>query len=115
MQEKYLVKLEISLPIKITTKRIHSKIINLFAKTNGVGGCTYSLFTRPAHFKGKWVDSRKRKVIDDYISIIYGCYNIEKANISIEDLIKQIKQMIEREGGEDLAWIVYSQVACLTN
>lgn len=53
------------------------------------------------------------KIVDD-ISWIYACYDLEHANVDIRMVISYIKQMIESEGGETLAWITYCPVAIHT-
>lgn len=111
MSEKYLTKIEINLPFATNTIDILKKIKDLFIDTKGIGGCTYSIPSNPPIFKGEWFNAKSGKIISDNIVWIYGCYDIEKAAVELNDLLEYIRQMIETEGGEDLAWITYSNVA----
>lgn len=115
MNEKYLTKIEVNLPIKPKAiRKVLPKIIDLFLDTDGIGGCTYSIPSDPPMLKGLWLDPKTKKRVDDSIVWIYGCYDIENASIGIKDLIKLIKELVEKEAGEDLAWITYSNVCILT-
>lgn len=110
MNEKHLTKIEINLPVKTKSIKTLPKIIDLFLDTEGIGGCTYSLPSKPPIFKGIWLNPETKKKVPDDIVWIYACYDIEEANIEVEDLIKMIKEIVEKEAGEDLAWIIYSSV-----
>jgi len=114
MKEKYLTKIEINLPIKIKPIRILSKILNIFIDTKGIGGCTYSIPSKPPIFKGIWFNPETKTKIEDDIIWVYGCYDIQEANIEVEDIINKIKEIIETEGEEKLAWITYSNVCVPT-
>ncbi len=60
-----------------------------------------------------WDNCRRKKVKDDIVWI-YACYDIEHANVELKRVIETIRNFIETEAGEDLAWIVYSSV-CFTD
>ena len=113
MKDKYLTKIEINLPIQIKPIKMLAKIKDFFLDTDGIRGCTYSVPSKPPVFKGEWYNQKTKKVVSDDIVYIYGCYDIENADIELEDIISYIKQIIETEGGEDLAWITYSNVSYL--
>lgn len=114
MDDKYITKIEINLPITSKSIRILSKIKDFFLDTNGIGGCTYSIPSQPPIFKGVWFNPDKKSEEVDDIIWIYGCYDIDNATIKINDVIKYLKSLIETEAGEYLAWITYSSV-CFPN
>lgn len=112
MNGKSLTKIEVVLPIKPGYSKQLSKIIKIFLTTPGVEGCTYIAPTVPTILKGKWKDADGR-IIDDDVIWIHGCYDIEKATCGVKDLIGYVKEIIEKEGEQDLAWITYSRVFIL--
>lgn len=114
MDDKYLTKIEINLPITAKSGRILSKIEDFFLDTNEIGGCTYSIPSQPPIFKGVWFNTEKERKEADDIIWIYGCYDIDNSKVELNDVIKYLKSLIEKEAGEYLAWITYSSV-CFPN
>lgn len=110
MEEVTLTKVEINLPITTKTKRVAASLINLFTDTEGIGGCTYTMFTSPSVFKGSWRNPQTNKLIRDNIMLIWGCYDINRASVKLKDLVQEIKSKIENEGVQELAWVTYSTV-----